>query len=74
MAKNLSSNVGDLGLIPGWGTKIRHAVGQLSLPAATPEPAYHSQDPTQPKVKIELCLNLLLCPFIPFPTQTSNIF
>ena len=24
-------NAGDLGLIPGWGTKIPHAVGQLIL-------------------------------------------
>ena len=27
--KNLSSNAGDVGLIPGWGTKIPHALGQL---------------------------------------------
>ena len=27
--KNPSSNAGDVGLIPGWGTKIPHAVGQL---------------------------------------------
>ena len=30
MVKNPSSNVGDVGLIPGWGTRILHAVGQLS--------------------------------------------
>lgn len=29
--KNLPSNVGDGGLIPGGGTKIAHAAGQLSL-------------------------------------------
>ena len=29
--KNLSSNAGDAGSIPGWGTKIPHVMGQLSL-------------------------------------------
>ena len=27
---NLPSNAGDEGSIPGWGTKIPHASGQLS--------------------------------------------
>ena len=27
--KNLPHNAGDAGLIPGWGTKIPHALGQL---------------------------------------------
>ena len=31
VVKNLSSNAGDVGLIPGWGTKIPHALGQLIL-------------------------------------------
>ena len=35
--KNLPSNAGDVGLIPGRGTKIPHAVGQLSPRAATTE-------------------------------------
>ena len=39
MVKNLPSNAGDVGSIPGWGTKIPHAVGQLSLCATTTEPA-----------------------------------
>ena len=30
VVKNLPSNAGDMGLILGWGTKIPHAVGQLS--------------------------------------------
>ena len=30
VVKNLSCNTGDAGSIPGWGTKIPHAVGQLS--------------------------------------------
>ena len=32
------SNAGDIGSIPGWGTDIPHAMGQLSTCAATPEP------------------------------------
>ena len=31
VVKNPPSNAGDTGLIPGWGTKIPHASGQLSL-------------------------------------------
>ena len=34
VVKNPSSNAGDVGSIPGWGTKIPHAAGQLS-PLAT---------------------------------------
>ena len=30
VAKNSPSNAGDASLIPSWGTKILHAVGQLS--------------------------------------------
>ena len=37
VVKNLPSNAGDAGLIPGWGTKIPHAVGQLSPRATTTE-------------------------------------
>ena len=38
VVKNPPSNAEDVGLIPGWGTKIPHAAGQLSLCAATTEP------------------------------------
>ena len=31
LAKNLPSNAGDMGLIPGWGTKTAHTMGYLSL-------------------------------------------
>ena len=31
VVKNSSSNAGDMGSIPGQGTKIPHATGQLSL-------------------------------------------
>ena len=37
MVKNPPSNAGDAGLIPGRGTKIPHAMGQLSPHAATTE-------------------------------------
>ena len=40
--KNLPSNAGDMGLIPGRGTKIPHATGQLSLRATTTEPMCHN--------------------------------
>ena len=38
MVKNLPSSGGDTILILGQGTKIPHAVGQLSLSAAAREP------------------------------------
>ena len=38
VVKNLPSNAGDVGSIPGWGTKIPYASQQLSLCAATIEP------------------------------------
>ena len=37
VVKNPPSNAKDLGSIPGWGTKIPHAVGQLSLHIITTE-------------------------------------
>ena len=41
VVKNLPSNTGDAGTIPGQGTKIPPATGQLSLHTATTE-ALHS--------------------------------
>ena len=38
VVKNLLSNAGDTGSIPGQGTKIPHAMGKLSLSAANTEP------------------------------------
>ena len=35
--ENPPPNAGDTGLIPGQGTKIPHAMGQLSLSTATTE-------------------------------------
>ena len=37
MVKNPSSNARGEGLIPGWGTKIPHATGQLSPRTETRE-------------------------------------
>ena len=45
---NLPSNAGNVGSIPGSGTKIS-LVGQLNLHATTREPTHCSEDPAQPK-------------------------
>ena len=39
VVKNPPSSAGNAGLIPGQGTKIPHAAGQLSPCATTREPA-----------------------------------
>ena len=49
VVKNPPSNAGDSGLIPGQGTKIPHAVGQLSLSTATAEPTYSGASELQLK-------------------------
>ena len=38
VVKNPLSDTGDVGSIPGWGTKIPHAMGQISPRATTTEP------------------------------------
>ena len=40
MVKNPPSNAGDAGSIPGWGTKIPHDAGQLSLHTTATEHAH----------------------------------
>ena len=40
VVKNPPSNAGDVGSIPGPGTKMSHATGQLSPRAATRESAH----------------------------------
>ena len=42
VVKNLPSNAGDMGSIPGRGIKIPHAVGQLSPCATTTEHVGHN--------------------------------
>ena len=49
MVKNLPSDTGDAGLIPGWGTKMPCAMGQLSLHTTTRESTCCNKDPAQPK-------------------------
>ena len=47
LVKNLPSNAGDAGLIPGQGTKIPHATGQLNPRAASREkPVGRNKEPT----------------------------
>ena len=49
VVKNLPSNAGDVGLIPGWGTKIPRASGLQSPRASTREkPTCHNGDSMQP--------------------------
>ena len=48
VVENLPSNAGNVGSIPGSGTKIS-LVGQLNLHATTREPTHCSEDPAQPK-------------------------
>ena len=51
--KNSPSNAGESGLIPGWGTKIPHALGQLSRQVTTKEPVYcNTQDQRSCGIKI----------------------
>ena len=49
MVKNPPSNAGDVGLIPGWGTKIPHAMGKLS--SQLEKPTGHNEHSVQQKPK-----------------------
>ena len=51
VVKNLPFNAGPLGLIPGWGTKIPHTMGQRSPLTETREAHLLQEDPVQPKLK-----------------------
>ena len=42
VVKNSPCNTGDMGLIPGQGTKIPHVAGQLNPHATTVEPMHHN--------------------------------
>ena len=50
VAKNSPSNTGDGGSIPGRGTKIPHAVGQLSLGTTTTRNT--TTEPTCPGARV----------------------
>ena len=48
VVKNLPCNAGDMGLIPGWGTKTPHTEEELSPLASqleSPRVAWHNEDP-----------------------------
>ena len=58
------ANAGRVGSIPGQGTKIPHAKGQLSPPHVpqlekpvyqNEETVHHNKEPAQPKDKTEIC-------------------
>ena len=42
VVKNPPANAGDMGSIPGQGTKILHALEQLNPSPSTSEPVHHS--------------------------------
>ena len=48
VVKNLPSNAGDEGLIPGQGFGLPHTTEQLNLSTTTTEPMHHNKDPGQP--------------------------
>ena len=51
MVKTPPCNAGDVGSIPGQGTKIPRAMGQLNLHATTTEPVSCSERPQVPQSK-----------------------
>ena len=51
MVKNLPYNAGDVGSVPGRGTKIPHAAGQLSLHTTTPELGVPQREPACRKLR-----------------------
>ena len=60
MVKNLPSNAGDGVSIPGLGTKIPHAVGQLSLCFTARDPTCCNQDPVQPNICMYVCVYIYI--------------
>ena len=54
VVKNLSSSAGDVGSIPGQGTKTPQAAGQLSPGTATGEPASQQRPSPAQKTNIDL--------------------
>ena len=50
VVKNLPTNVGDTGSIPGLGTEIPHATGQLGPHTTTTQPAQGDEDSTARKM------------------------
>ena len=58
VVKTLPFNARDEGSIPGQGTKIPHATGQLSLHATATEMAVHSQREAHvPQLRLDTAKN-----------------
>ena len=55
MVKNPPSSAGDVGSIPGWGTRIPHAAGQLGPHATTAELACHNRRACVPQTTEPVC-------------------
>ena len=55
MVKNLPSNAREVGSIPGWGTKIPHAKGQLSPCATTTKLARLNERACVPQITEPTC-------------------
>ena len=51
MVKNSPSSAGDVGSIPGWGTKTTEPAHSEALTSQLEKPAGHSKDLAQPKEK-----------------------
>ena len=80
MVKNLPSNAGNMGSIPGQGTKVPRAEGQLSPRVATRESQHtrRNEDPAQQKRKHSVNRKrkkesevALLCPTLCNPMDCS---
>ena len=54
VAENLPCDVGDVVLIPGWGNKIPHAVGQLS-PGALEPTLFNKRSPHATARAVHIC-------------------
>ena len=68
--KNLPSNAGDVGSIPGRGTKIPHTAGQLSPRAKTTEPGCSRA--REPQLERSPCATMKI-PRAATKTQCSQI-
>ena len=55
MVKNPPSNAGDVGSVPGWGTKIPHAVGQLGPRTTTTDLARLNERDCMPQTTELTC-------------------
>ena len=54
--KNLSCSAKDAGSVPGQGTKIPHALEQLSLGITTTEPVHHNERSCMLQLRLNVAL------------------